>query len=36
MFMIVSFLMHPVVFVKDMVWSYKTFDSDGNPRDGSI
>lgn len=36
MFAVVSFLFHPIRFVKDMVRSYRHFDRHGYPRDGSI
>lgn len=35
-FMIVSFLIHPIRFIKDWNESRKFFDRDGRPRDGSI
>lgn len=36
MFLIISFLFHPIQFVKGMIHSYRTFDRHGYPRDGSI
>lgn len=36
LFMVVSFLFHPIQFIRGAIWSYRNFDRHGYPRDGSI
>jgi hypothetical protein len=36
MFAVVSFILHPINFTRGLIWSWKTFDRHGYPRDGSI
>lgn len=36
LFALVSFILHPIQFVKDWVVSHREFDRHGNRRDGGL